>query len=84
MNTASVSCGVWAILAAILENQQKEHRKLAEATKDTKKGCYGKEPHSKIKHAGEILERLCPSEVSKRCVSFRQLTQWLDFAISGM
>ena len=51
---------------------------LEAATKGTKKGSYGK-----IRHASEILKRLRPSVVSTRCISFQQLTQWLDDAIEG-
>jgi hypothetical protein len=50
---------------------------LKEATRSTQKGAYGK-----IKHAGEILKRLDPSRVTKRCTSFRLLTEWLGAAIS--
>lgn len=51
---------------------------LEAATKGTKKGSYGK-----VTHASEILKRLRPSVVTTRCVSFQQLTQWLDAAIGG-
>lgn len=51
---------------------------LDAATKGTKKGSYGK-----ITHASEILKRLRPNVVTTRCVSFQQLTQWLDAAIGG-
>lgn len=51
---------------------------LDAATKDTTKGSYGK-----IKHASEILKRLRPDIVINRCLSFQQLTQWLDATIAG-
>lgn len=51
---------------------------LDAATKKTKKGPYGK-----ITHASEVLKRLRPGVVSARCVSFQQLTQWLDATIEG-
>jgi len=60
------------------EPKAKLYAALEKATKDTKKGSYGK-----IKHASEILKRLRPGVVSTRCVSFQQLTQWLDAAIAG-
>lgn len=50
---------------------------LDAATKGTKKGSYGK-----ITHASELLKRVRPSEVTTRCASFRQLTQWLEAAIA--
>jgi len=50
---------------------------LDAATRDTKKGSYGK-----VTHASEILKRLRPEMVSARCVSFRELTQWLNTTIS--
>jgi hypothetical protein len=51
---------------------------IEKATKDTKKGRYGK-----VKHASELLKRVRPSKVTERCVSFQQLTQWLDAVIGG-
>jgi len=51
---------------------------LEKATKDTKKGCYGK-----IKHARELLKRIRPSFVAARCTSFQHFTQWLDTTIAG-
>jgi hypothetical protein len=51
---------------------------LEAATKGTKKGTYGK-----IKHASELLKRIRPSVVIGRCTSFKQLTQWLDTAITA-
>ncbi len=51
---------------------------LAKATKNTRKGSYGK-----IRHASEILKRLRPDVVAARCTSFQQLTQWLDNTIAG-
>jgi hypothetical protein len=46
---------------------------LDAATRDTKKGCYGKS-----KHASELLKRLRPTVVAARCESFLRLTQWFD------
>lgn len=50
---------------------------LENATKNTQKGRYGK-----IKHASELLKRIRPTVVAKRCNSFQQLTQWLDAVIT--
>lgn len=49
---------------------------IDKATRDTKKGSYGK-----IKHASALLKTVRPAKVAERCVSFQQLTQWLDAAI---
>ncbi|MBK8256436.1 MAG: DUF4276 family protein [Polyangiaceae bacterium] len=64
----------------ILDEEAKAslYSSLDAATKGTKKGSYGK-----VTHASEILKRLRPSLVAARCVSFQQLTQWLDAAIGG-
>lgn len=51
---------------------------LEKATRGTKKGAYGK-----VKHASALLKVVRPSKVAERCVSFQQLTQWLDAAIGG-
>lgn len=51
---------------------------LENATKNTQKRSYGK-----IKHASELLKRIRPAVVSKRCNSFQQLTQWLNAVITG-
>lgn len=51
---------------------------IEKATKDTQKGSYGK-----VKHASALLKMVRPSKVAERCVSFQQLTQWLDGAIGG-
>lgn len=48
------------------------------ATRNTKKGSYGK-----VKHASALLQTLRPAKVAERCVSFQQFTQWLDAAIGG-
>lgn len=48
------------------------------ATKDTKKGSYGK-----VKHASSLLKTVRPTKVAERCVSFHEFTQWLDAAIGG-
>lgn len=50
---------------------------LKKASKDTQKGTYGK-----IKHASALLKLVRPEMVAKRCISFQQLTQWLDAAIA--
>jgi hypothetical protein len=65
---------------SVLDDEPKAslYDKLEAATKDTKKGSYGK-----IKHASELLKRLKPSIVSGRCASFRDFTVWLDAAIAG-
>lgn len=52
---------------------------IEKATKDTKKGSYGK-----VKHASALLKMVRPKKVAERCVSFQQLTQWLDAAIGGV
>lgn len=51
---------------------------IEKATKATKKGSYGK-----VKHASALLKMVRPGKVAERCVSFQQLTQWLDAAIGG-
>lgn len=51
---------------------------IEKATKDTKKGRYGK-----VKHASALLKMVRPAKVAERCVSFQQLTDWLDAAIGG-
>lgn len=51
---------------------------IDKATKDTKKGRYGK-----VKHASALLKMVRPVRVAERCVSFQQLTRWLDTAIGG-
>jgi hypothetical protein len=64
---------------ALLDAEPKAslYKALESATKGTQKGSYGK-----IKHASELLKRIRPSVLAARCSSFRQLTQWLDVAIS--
>lgn len=52
---------------------------LKKATKDTKKGAY-----DKINHASALLKLARPEKIAMRCVSFQQLTQWLDAAIGGV
>jgi hypothetical protein len=51
---------------------------IEKATKDTKKGRYGK-----VKHASALLKMVRTDKLAERCVSFQQLTQWLDAAIGG-
>jgi hypothetical protein len=53
--------------------------KLDKATADkrNKKGMY-----TKIKHASDLLKKIDPVKVSKRCPSFAALTEWLDHVIS--
>ena len=65
---------------AVLDEEPKPslYAALEQATKDTKKGRYGK-----VKHAIALLKMLRPAKVAERCVSFRQFTQWLDAAIGG-
>jgi hypothetical protein len=62
----------------VLDEESKDslYSALEAATKGTQKGSY-----RKIKHASEILNRLCPSVVTERCTSFQQLAQWLSAAI---
>jgi hypothetical protein len=52
---------------------------IEKATKDTTKGSYGK-----VKHASALLKLVRPGKVAERCVSFQQLTQWLDAAIGAV
>lgn len=65
---------------SVLDEEPKESlfAAIEKATKDTKKGSYGK-----VRHASALLKMVRPSEVAARCVSFQQLTQWLDSAIGG-
>jgi hypothetical protein len=64
----------------VLDEEPKDslYAAIENATKDTKKGRYGK-----VKHASELLKRVRPGKVAERCVSFQQLTQWLDAVIGG-
>ncbi|MEW6218794.1 MAG: DUF4276 family protein [Thermodesulfobacteriota bacterium] len=50
--------------------------KLDRATKDTRKGSYGK-----IRHASRLLARIDPSRVIARCPRFATFTRWLDQTI---
>ena len=52
---------------------------LEKATKGTTKGSYGK-----IKHASALLKLVRSNVVADRCVSFQQLTTWLDATIAGV
>lgn len=52
--------------------------KLARATRGTKKGEYGK-----IKHAGQLLQRIDPARVARRCPRFASLTRWLEQTIEA-
>ncbi|MDR0965236.1 MAG: DUF4276 family protein [Myxococcales bacterium] len=54
------------------------YRALEAATKNTKKGAYGK-----IRHASELLKRVRPNLVMERCASFRELTKCLDGLMEG-
>jgi hypothetical protein len=58
-----------------LEDEPKPdvYDKLARATRDTKKGEYGK-----IKHASQLLQRIDPAKVSRRCPRFTDLLRSLD------
>lgn len=47
--------------------------KLARATRNTKKGEYGK-----IRHASHLLQRLDPLKVGGRCPRFVTFTRWLN------
>ena len=64
----------------ILDGEEKAavYGALERATKDTKKGSYGK-----IKHASALLKLVRPDVVAERCVSFQQLTMWLEATIAG-
>lgn len=63
----------------VLDEEPKRslYEAIEKATKDTRKGSYGK-----IKHASALLKLVRPSRVAERCVSFQQFTQWLDAAIA--
>jgi len=52
--------------------------KLQKATKNTSKGEY-----KKIKHAKELLARIDPEKVAKRCPRFATLIGWIESRISG-
>ena len=60
------------------EPKRSVYAALEAATRSTQKGSYGK-----IKHASELLRRIRPDVVAKRCASFRQFTSWLDAAIAA-
>lgn len=51
---------------------------VEKATKDTQKGTYGK-----VKHASALLRVARPEKVAERCVSFKQLREWLDSVIAS-
>lgn len=61
------------------EPKQSLYSAIEKATQDTTKGTYGK-----VKHASALLRIVRPGKVADRCVSFQQLTQWLDTAIGGV
>ena len=63
----------------VLDEEPKDalYAAIEKATKDTKKGPYGK-----VKHASALLKTVRPNKVAERCMSFQQLTQWLDAAIA--
>ncbi|MBI4819692.1 MAG: DUF4276 family protein [Deltaproteobacteria bacterium] len=65
---------------AVLDEEPKPtlYAAIEKATKDTKKGSYGK-----VKHGSALLKAVRPAKVAERCVSFQQFTQWLDAAIGG-
>ena len=52
--------------------------KLARATRNTQKGEYGK-----IRHAGQILQRIDATKVARRCPRFATFTRWLTESIEG-
>lgn len=58
-----------------LEDEPKPdvYDKLARATRDTKKGEYGK-----IKHASQLLQRIDPAKVAQRCPRFADLRRSLE------
>ena len=68
----------------ILEDEPKSSlfTKLARATKDTIKGEYSEAKHSKIKHAGKLLEKIRPDRVAGRCPRFATFTNWLGAKIA--
>jgi citrate synthase len=63
-----------------LEEEPKEsvYKKLAEATRDTKKGEYGK-----IKHASQLLALIDPAKVASRCPRFKTFAEWLNAQIDA-
>jgi hypothetical protein len=63
---------------SILDDEPKTslYAALDAATRRTRRGSYGK-----IRHASEILRRLQPEIVRRRCMSFQHFTSWLDAAI---
>ena len=52
---------------------------LDAATKKTQKGRYGK-----IRHASDLLQRLRPDVIAKRCESFRDFEGWLAKRIGAL
>lgn len=54
------------------------YKKLATATRATKKGEYGK-----IKHASQLLQRIDPAKVENRCPRFAILISWLEKMIDA-
>ncbi len=54
------------------------YMKLAKATKDTTKGEYSEENHSKIKHASKLLENIRADRVAARCPRFATFTSYLS------
>ena len=58
------------------------HSKLAKATKDTAKGEYSEENHSKIKHASKLLEKIRADRVAARCPRFATFTRWIGAKIA--
>jgi hypothetical protein len=65
---------------AVLDEEPKKSlfTALDAATKDSKKGSYGK-----IKHASKLLEIIRPAMLAKRCKSFRHLIHFLDATIAN-
>jgi len=51
---------------------------LEAATRETGKGRY-----AKVAHASELLRLVRPGVVASRCLSFQQLTRWLDAVIEA-
>ena len=64
-----------------LEDEPKKslYNKLAKATRASQKGEYGK-----IRHASQLLQRIDPAIVARRCPRFGTLIHWLETAIADL
>jgi hypothetical protein len=62
-----------------LEDEPKKdvYDKLAKATRSAQKGEY-----RKIKHAGQLLQKIDATKVAGRCPRFSKLTHWLEATIT--